>query len=656
MQTAEVKEIEYHDDGYKSGQNFEFCLLNAFKYARWKKMENFYSYLVIVNIVVESMSKYLAKRSTKEQVKAILGPILTDAKNQELMFKFYMKEDKHVTDVLNPNCNYLSVVNEVFQVMVTKAFDLTDCKMSKNMLFGYLTFLEEIKDNRNPPNADLTRAILHNIGGMFLEPDIFTNSHEFTAAKLIKALLWCMPAMDNNIDYLIVRYLLALQAAVYHAPDIVSIFFFERHAEVNAQKLMEFMLADPHPNALYMPNTVTMTVRIRFLTLSIFRKLTVRTTPDMLQIYCSTSAFADNLTDIMRYSNESISHVAYSILCNLACSSWSRAYIYDNTGILQFVNNRIHDAGSVVVSEQDRILRYDSLRMEKACLFLSVFFETTIDFVTMLDLLDGLNLFGRMAVVLVKTKNPETMAIIIKMFRSFNLRRHLEDGDPLSLPEYVCDPVISQTITILRHVCQVLDEQEASVRLPTEIKDYLFETCTSFDHRFLDIEAERLRRELLARRTNYVLDREQNHLIIPHNDDDVPPLVPNPIPNHRDPEHNDNDDDDEDDDDEDDDDEDDDEDDDPELREAIRESEILAAIQDHYYNEPADGEKLEITEEEQRIADIKEGYECVVCLVSRRDTALFPCKHMVCCEECSVKIEKCPLCRRTIRKRVKLFV
>jgi hypothetical protein len=47
---------------------------------------------------------------------------------------------------------------------------------------------------------------------------------------------------------------------------------------------------------------------------------------------------------------------------------------------------------------------------------------------------------------------------------------------------------------------------------------------------------------------------------------------------------------------------------------------------------------------------------CIVCCERRKNLMLEPCRHVCLCEECRPGVDKCPLCRRTIKNHVKLFM
>ena len=48
---------------------------------------------------------------------------------------------------------------------------------------------------------------------------------------------------------------------------------------------------------------------------------------------------------------------------------------------------------------------------------------------------------------------------------------------------------------------------------------------------------------------------------------------------------------------------------------------------------------------------------CKVCYEKISDCIFEPCKHMVCCDECSNKImdNKCPMCRTNIESKLKIY-
>jgi len=47
---------------------------------------------------------------------------------------------------------------------------------------------------------------------------------------------------------------------------------------------------------------------------------------------------------------------------------------------------------------------------------------------------------------------------------------------------------------------------------------------------------------------------------------------------------------------------------------------------------------------------------CLVCLEAPKNTVLFPCRHLCSCARCSVRLERCPLCRKEIEHRVEVWV
>lgn len=47
--------------------------------------------------------------------------------------------------------------------------------------------------------------------------------------------------------------------------------------------------------------------------------------------------------------------------------------------------------------------------------------------------------------------------------------------------------------------------------------------------------------------------------------------------------------------------------------------------------------------------------QCCICLQSPREIAFVPCGHTLCCQDCSRKVKECPVCRKKIFRRLKIF-
>ena len=60
----------------------------------------------------------------------------------------------------------------------------------------------------------------------------------------------------------------------------------------------------------------------------------------------------------------------------------------------------------------------------------------------------------------------------------------------------------------------------------------------------------------------------------------------------------------------------------------------------------------ELRDEMEHLKDEK---RCKICLDSPVSMVLQPCRHLVCCHNCSYKIKVCPICRARITKRLKVF-
>ena len=47
--------------------------------------------------------------------------------------------------------------------------------------------------------------------------------------------------------------------------------------------------------------------------------------------------------------------------------------------------------------------------------------------------------------------------------------------------------------------------------------------------------------------------------------------------------------------------------------------------------------------------------KCATCLTLDKSILFLPCKHIFCCETCSVKISICPICRVEITEKIKIY-
>lgn len=47
---------------------------------------------------------------------------------------------------------------------------------------------------------------------------------------------------------------------------------------------------------------------------------------------------------------------------------------------------------------------------------------------------------------------------------------------------------------------------------------------------------------------------------------------------------------------------------------------------------------------------------CIICYSDKRNVLFMNCKHLICCDTCSEKIKNCPICRKTIVEKIKVFV
>ena len=53
---------------------------------------------------------------------------------------------------------------------------------------------------------------------------------------------------------------------------------------------------------------------------------------------------------------------------------------------------------------------------------------------------------------------------------------------------------------------------------------------------------------------------------------------------------------------------------------------------------------------------LRSNMTCKICLDARVGKLFLPCRHLVCCEECSAAVRKCPLCRERIVGTITTFL
>ena len=64
----------------------------------------------------------------------------------------------------------------------------------------------------------------------------------------------------------------------------------------------------------------------------------------------------------------------------------------------------------------------------------------------------------------------------------------------------------------------------------------------------------------------------------------------------------------------------------------------------------------EIKEKEREVERFRSRLQCKVCLDEQVGTLFLPCRHLICCVNCAVSVNKCPLCREKIIGTIKTFV
>ena len=65
--------------------------------------------------------------------------------------------------------------------------------------------------------------------------------------------------------------------------------------------------------------------------------------------------------------------------------------------------------------------------------------------------------------------------------------------------------------------------------------------------------------------------------------------------------------------------------------------------------------RKQLFEANEELNKEKDKSVCVVCLDNKRDVVLKPCNHFCLCSDCSKVLKECPMCKKKIRKKEKIF-
>jgi len=72
---------------------------------------------------------------------------------------------------------------------------------------------------------------------------------------------------------------------------------------------------------------------------------------------------------------------------------------------------------------------------------------------------------------------------------------------------------------------------------------------------------------------------------------------------------------------------------------------LRISIKDH------ENKKLEC-----KLDDIERQINCCICFQKKKNILFSPCNHVVCCKECSMRVDKCPCCKADIKYTTKIFI
>ncbi|KAJ8315631.1 hypothetical protein KUTeg_007781 [Tegillarca granosa] len=70
---------------------------------------------------------------------------------------------------------------------------------------------------------------------------------------------------------------------------------------------------------------------------------------------------------------------------------------------------------------------------------------------------------------------------------------------------------------------------------------------------------------------------------------------------------------------------------------------------------PPSGQFMDVKSLKKENEDMRERSNCKICREAEVNVVFVPCGHLVCCLSCSHSLRKCPICRKTITRSVKIF-
>lgn len=63
-------------------------------------------------------------------------------------------------------------------------------------------------------------------------------------------------------------------------------------------------------------------------------------------------------------------------------------------------------------------------------------------------------------------------------------------------------------------------------------------------------------------------------------------------------------------------------------------------------------EDIEFDTKDIKIFENEQLKDCAVCMCNPKESVFMPCGHYYCCQECSNRLKKCPICRQTVMRVV----
>ena len=92
------------------------------------------------------------------------------------------------------------------------------------------------------------------------------------------------------------------------------------------------------------------------------------------------------------------------------------------------------------------------------------------------------------------------------------------------------------------------------------------------------------------------------------------------------------------------------------VHENVEDEQFNPTVHDHITSTPVDTDTCTNDENNSTVSvAVEEQRLCVVCLDKEKDTILVPCGHFCVCKRCAAQLSSCPMCRKVISSKYKVY-